>query len=177
MRNNLSIDMLRRNSTFSSGGDIHGLPRRDTAPIRKPISGHGKNTAQAAENSCAVRESNVAKVEAMMLKGFSDSLMAGALGVAVSTVKRYAEKINILWETLGHPSNHRRARGKALRRLDLIQQRLWSLIDKDSDDQITLEAVDRLFQCHDRMLVLDGLTPEVVRKIDASGGQSQVVEV
>ena len=111
-----------------------------------------------------------------MLKGHTGhSSIAGTLRLAGSTAVRRMEEVRIRWDVLGNPSGQRRARGEALQRLRLIEQKLWAVIDGNPDDQTALAAIAQLIEIHDRMITLNGLTPKVMERMDTSGVRDGVL--
>lgn len=172
-KSGVSNGVLPRESSSSVAYDKHGLPR-ESARTRANILGRNKGKANTQGKAYLLQENNVTKVELLMLKGFSSySSIAKALGLPGSTVQQYMERVHIRWETYGNTANQRRVRGEALMRLNLIQSKLWDIIHNGISDSVKLAAIGLLMQWQDRMLQLNGITPDTLSRIDATSPTPQ----
>ena len=172
-KSGVSNGVLPRDSSSSVAYDKRDLPH-ESALNRANILGRNKGNANTQGKAYLVQENNIAKVEMLMLKGFRTYMsIAKALGLPGSTVQQYIERVHVRWETFGDRANHRRVRGEALMRLNLIQQKLWDIIHHGTSDSVKVAATGLLMQWQERMNLLQGVTPDVLSKIDATPSTPQ----
>ena len=124
-------------------------PKRVSVPI-PPTTDNNKSAEYNAQQ--------VARVEILMLKGiYKTRSIRDLLGLKdLRTVRRYKNQVFARWEiTAG--DNALRHRGEALRRLDLIEQELWSCIDNTQSGKEKISALGKLLEVQDRRLPLQGV--------------------
>jgi len=130
---------------------------------------HVVHELEASRQSSNDHGDDARDVEWLLLRGVSDpSTIARKAGIPESKVRGYIERLHISWELDGNPPNHRRLRGQAMRRLDLIEQLTWSIVPQVTTPQLKLAIINQLLHIHDRWLEISGLSPVKLEKIDQS---------
>lgn len=127
-------------------------------------------------NRVLMDEQQVARVEALMLKGFtSPSHLMAMLGVEDRrAMDRYIARANARFEFLGQTNNQRRALGKARARWEEMIQQLNVTIQNTEDGKAKIVAMAMLQRCYERVEALGGLTPKAIERLSMTTDDSEV---
>jgi hypothetical protein len=120
------------------------------------------------------RERVSGQIEILLLKGITSPwTISQMLGCSFRTARDHIKKIYYRWDLLGGMPRMRQLRGEAKSRLSLITQELWVIAQNSDDPRIKLVALNQLVGCHDRQMLLDGLTANTLPRVAAEDGPDE----
>lgn len=141
--------------------DQYGLPCPEPEEVKLPP------IPPTANDPLLRREVLLGQVELLLIHGMiRPSRIARRLGIHQATAKRYINAIHLRWLTRGDDPQVTLVRAQARKRLQLIAEELWRRIGESDSDAIQVAALKHLIAVHDRMMVLDNLTPESLERLD-----------
>lgn len=150
--------------------DENGVPLADP-PRNKSLLGNSL-IPDTEGKAYLEKEKNQAQVEILMLKGVVTAHhIAVTLGISFNTAKKYIEQVQYRWAVLGSSTRMRQLKGEAKARLELINNETWVLFSNSKDEKIKATCLSQLMGVHDRRLILDGLTPQVMPLLIAQEGK------
>lgn len=124
----------------------------------------------STENSKPEREEQqVARMEILMLKGIRDPhVLKELLNIEdYRQVKRFMSRVHARWEITSGGKDILRHRGEALRRFDILEQELWTVVSNSGDDvRAKIVAIEAVLKLNDRKLPLLGVTPDSVAALE-----------
>lgn len=188
----LTFKTLPKPSRKAAANDGKVLGRRDVprAHSHKPVP-RGKRTLGTEPKQVGVapppvyntqeerglyEEQQVARTELLMLKGVRDRRQLMVLLDIDNdrTMDRFINRVYARWEVIGSTTDYARHRGEGLKRLDTIEQELWSKLQEEDNQVRTLSGTDlrnqtvilkTLLDVHGQRTTLLGLTPKVIERI------------
>jgi hypothetical protein len=139
---------------------------RDTMPPKievpaEPIYGSGP------EEHALREEQQVMRVEILMTKGIRNKrqLMLLLDIKDPRQMDRFIKRVHARWEMLGTTQDHARNRGEGLTRLDLIESELWSKLQNQADDRVSVGLLGTLLNVQKQRAEMLGLTPKIIERI------------
>ena len=168
----LSRPIARDNRTLDRHPVQEVLPKGTTERLHIP-------PPPTAERMDERDEQQVARVETLMIKGFTDiGQLCGLLNVPDRRqMERYIRRVNARWEIGGTKANLAQERGRALRRLREIQQQYWVLLQNmdDKDPRAKIVILNSLLQVNQHEERLLGLTDKEVANLNNRSADNEAV--
>lgn len=123
--------------------------------------------AATAISQAEFDEQQVARLEALMLKGVKDpkKLMALLSIPDLRVFNVYLRRVHARWEITGSDGAMKRFRGEALHKLDMIESELWVTAGKTNDERTNVVCMQQLMALNKQRQEIVGLSPEVIQKI------------
>ncbi len=160
-----SIGLGPRRSKHHKDNVIDELIANHINPSRVPVA------READKGEDPFEDQRVAQCEYLMLRGIEDpyTIKATLALTDVRIVKSYMRRVRLRWKTGGEDSKGRMesARISAIRKLQLLQQKLWDLLDNGHNGKKlsageyvrTVETIEKLIT---RVAEIEGVTKENV---------------
>lgn len=122
-------------------------------------------------------EQQVYRTEQLMVKGVRRvATLQGALGVKDQRMMRkYMERVKARWAVQGGATDLRQARGEALVRLDMLETKLWHIIQITKDYREQIVALKEVGKIHEYRTEMLGLTPEMAATLATSSVENDVL--
>ena len=149
-------------------GEIDGRKIVGIAPPKVKVPEPPTRT-QTNDERAEYDEQQVYRTELLMTKGVKDKRqLMTLLGVTdPKAMERYINRVYARWEMMGSFKEYQRLRGEGVRRLEIIENELWSTISNNDDDRIKIVALRSILDVQKYRDTLQGMTDNVIERISS----------